>query len=217
MGEAAVATALRRNVRNGRLGLVLVGWLLAGAAAAAQTFTSSWKAPEASSVSFKGKKVAALVISTDENLRMSVEEQLAHELEARGVRGIAAYRLIPAEELTTSAQARPWLERAGIEGVVSLRPVSVDTKLTYSPVVWQSAPYATMWGYYDTGWIDVYTPSNLREETTLVVETLIHSVPLDTLLWAGVSTTTNPRKAPDFIKELVDATVEEMRRQHVIE
>jgi hypothetical protein len=198
------------------LGAVLAGWLLTGAAAA-QTFTSSWKAPEASRVTFKGKKVVALVISTDQNLRMSVEEQLAHELEERGVGGIAAYRLIPAEELTTSAQARPWLERAGVEGVVSLRPVSVDTELTYSPVVWQSVSYATMWGYYDTGWIDVYTPSNLREETTLVVETLIHSVPLDTLLWAGVSTTTNPRKAPDFIKGLVDATVEEMRSQHVID
>ncbi len=54
-----------------------------------------------------------------------------------------------------------------------------------------------------------------REETPLVVETLVHSVPKDTLLWAGVSTTTNPKGAQKFIAELVAATVKELRNERL--
>jgi hypothetical protein len=54
-----------------------------------------------------------------------------------------------------------------------------------------------------------------REETTLVVETLVHSVSKDTLLWAGVSTTTNPKGAQKFISELVAATVKEIKNERL--
>jgi hypothetical protein len=62
----------------------------------------------------------------------------------------------------------------------------------------------------------VYNPGGTREDTTLVVETLVYSVPLDKLLWAGVSTTTNPKEAPVFIKQLVDAAVKEMKKQRLV-
>ena len=46
-------------------------------------FTSSWRSPEASGVTFAGKKVAALVITSDEHLRVAGEEGLARELVSR--------------------------------------------------------------------------------------------------------------------------------------
>jgi hypothetical protein len=55
----------------------------------------------------------------------------------------------------------------------------------------------------------------VREDTTLVVETLVHSVPRDALLWAGVSTTTNPKGAQKFITELVAAAVREMKNERL--
>jgi hypothetical protein len=185
-------------------------------AAAGPMFTSTWKSPSAEGASFTGRKVAALIISGDENLRVSGEEQLARELTALGMQGTPAYRMIPREELTNADRARPWFERAGIEGVVSLRPVSMDTRRTYTPVVWSQPNYSTLWGYYGYGWTTVITPGGgMREDTTLVVETLVHSVPKNTLLWAGVSTTTNPKGAQKFITELVAATVKEMKEERL--
>jgi hypothetical protein len=132
------------------------------------------------------------------------------------MQGTPAYRMIPREELTSPDRARPWFERAGIEGVVSLRPVSMDTRRTYTPVVWSQPNYSTLWGYYGYGWTTVITPGGgMREDTTLVVETLVHSVPKNTLLWAGVSTTTNPKGAQKFITELVAATVKEMKEERL--
>ena len=85
---------------------------------AAPKFTSTWKAPDAAGTSFAGKKVAALVMSSDENLRVSGEEGLARELATRGVVPVAAYKLVPREELRDPARARGWFERASVEGVV---------------------------------------------------------------------------------------------------
>ena len=178
-------------------------------------FTTSWKATDASGISFAGKKVAALVISGDQNLRVSGEEELVRQLNARGVQGVATYRMAPAEELTTGERARPWFERAGIEGVVAMRPAR-NKETIYSPSVWTTTSYSTLWGYYGYGWTSVYSPGGTRDETTIVVETLIFSLPQDKLLWAGVSTTTDPKAAPVFIGQLVNAAVKEMKKQRLI-
>src|SRR5436190_12042092 len=48
--------------------------LSAAVTASGPKFTSTWKAPEAAGVSFTGKKVAALIMSDDQGLRVSGEE-----------------------------------------------------------------------------------------------------------------------------------------------
>jgi hypothetical protein len=195
--------------------LVLVA---ADAIADKPEFTSTWKAPEATGVRFAGKKVAALVISSDQNIRVSAEEQLVSEIGKRGVNGVATYRMAPAEELTTAERARPWFERAGVEGVIALRPVSAETEVIHSPSQWvTNSYYSTLWGYYGYGWSGVYVPGSNRRNTTLVIETLIFSLPLDKLLWAGISTTTNPEQQQTFMKQLVEAAVNEMKKQRLIQ
>jgi len=179
-------------------------------------FTSSWNAPDAAGVSFAGKKVAALVMTKDQNLRISSEEQLVRELKARGIDALATYRMMPQEESTSAEKARPWIERAGVEGVVALRPFSAERVRTYSPATWTTTSYSTLWGYYGYGWTSYYDPGGVRDDTTLVVETLVYSVPRDMLLWAGVSTTTNPKEAQAFISSLVKATVKEMRSKKLV-
>jgi hypothetical protein len=188
---------------------------VAAAMAAGPMFTSTWRSPSAAGVSFSGKKVAALIISNDESLRVSGEEQLARELTALGMTGMPAYRMMPKEELTSAERARPWFERAGIDGIVSLRPVSLDTRRNEGPTVWTQPNYSTLWGYYGYGWSTVYVFGGAREETTLVVETLVHSVPKNALVWAGVSTTTNPKGAQKFITELVGAAVKEIKEERL--
>ena len=199
-----------------RLAAAACALLVAEATASGPTFTSSWASPDAGGVSFAGKKVAAIVISADENLRMSAEEQLARELTARHSQGVAAYRIIPREETQSAERARPWIERAGVAGVVALRPVSVETERTYAPSVWSQANYSTLWGYYGYGWTSFYDPGGVREDTVLVVETLIYDVARDKLVWAGVSTTTNPKEAQTFVTELVSAAVKEMKKQGLV-
>lgn len=180
---------------------------------AAIKFTSTFKSLDAGGVNFVGKKVAALVISNDDSLRVAGEESLARELNARGVQAVATYRIAPKEELRRAETARPWFEKAGVEGVAVVRPVSVDTQQTYSPDTWVSANYGTLWGYYGYGWSAVFVPGGVRRETKVVVESTIYSVPRNQLLWAAVTETTNPRDLRGFVEELVKRSVEEMQKQ----
>jgi hypothetical protein len=202
--------------RTAAIATALVVLVALNAGADKPKFTSTWNAPEAAGVSFVGRKVAALVMSSDQNLRVSGEEQLVRELDARGAQCVATYRLIPQEELTDGDRARPWFERASVEGVVALRPVRAETERTYAPSVWTTTSYSTLWGYYGYGWTSVYSPGGVREDTTLVVEALVYSLPMNKLLWGGVSTTTNPKEAQAFIKELVGEAVKEMKKQRIV-
>ena len=195
------------------LSTVIIAVTAAALLAAAVTFTSTFKSLDAGAVSFYGKKVAALVISNDDSLRVAGEESLVRELAARGMQAVASYRIAPKEELRRADTARPWFEKAGVEGVVAVRPVSADTQRSYNTGTWVSTNYATLWGYYGYGWSAVYVPGGVQRETLVVVETTVYSLPRDQLLWAAVSETRNPRDLRGFVQELIKKSVEEMQKQ----
>jgi hypothetical protein len=180
---------------------------------AAPKFTSAWKSPDAASVTFAGKKVAALVIAQDDSLRVSGEESLVRELTARGLQSVATYRIAPKEELQSADRARVWFEKANVEGVVAMRPVSKDKRTTYTPGTWMNPYYSTFWGYYGYGWGSMYIPGSVDHDTIVVVETTIYSIPRNQLLWAAVSETKNPKTLQRFVEDLVKESVKELHKQ----
>jgi hypothetical protein len=197
--------------------LALIGFAIVGAAtavvAADTKFTSTWKAPAGAPVTFAGKKVVALVISDDDSLRVSSEEALASELNARGLVGTPAYRVIPREEIRNPESARAWFDRASAEGVVAMRLVDAKTVRTYTPDTWTTTPYGTLWGYYGYGWSSMYVPGRVDTDTVVSIETLIFSVPRNQLLWAGVSESRNPKDARRLIADLVKTIAKELQKQ----
>ena len=180
---------------------------------AAPKFTSAWRSSEAGTVSFAGKKLAALVISKDDSLRVPGEEALARELTARGLQAVATYRIAPKEELQSADRAKVWFEKANVEGVVAMRPVSKDQRTTYNAGMWTSPYYSSFWGYYGYGWNNVYIPGSVDRDTIVVVETTIYSVPRNLLLWAAVSETKNPTTIQRFVEDLVKESVKELQKQ----
>jgi hypothetical protein len=187
---------------------------LSAVAAAAPKFVSTWKAPEAANVSFAGKKVAALIVSEDQSLQMSGEEALVRELAAVGLaNGISSIRIVPREELRDPEKARVWYEKQNVDGVVAMRLVKADTRKTWTPVVWTSPTYSSYWGYYGYAWSSLNDAGYMREDAVVVVETLVFSVPMNKLLWAGVTESTNPKDVQRGIKDIVKATVKEMQKQ----
>jgi len=190
--------------------------LVAGTLVYAAKFKSTWKSPEAGRLGFAGKKVAALVITDDQNLQISAEEALAGELTARGVQGVAAYRLIPKEELRDKDKAKGWFERTNVQGIVIMRVVSADKEITYTPDVWLTTMYASPWDYYGYGWSTAIGGVTRREDTIVTIETLIYDLTKSKLMWAGVSEKTNPKGAQQVVKDLVAEVVKEMRKDGLV-
>ena len=97
-----------------------------------------------------------------------------------------------------------------------MRLVSADVRRTWTPSTWTTPYYSTLWGYYGYGWGSVYDPGYLREDMVAVIETLVFSVPQNKLLWAGVTESTNPKGAGKIIKDVVAATIKEMKKQGLV-
>jgi hypothetical protein len=188
-------------------------FLAAGTAVSAVKFTSTWGAPDARSISFKGQKVAALVISDDMSLRMSGEEALSRELTARGMQGVATYRLMPREELKDVERAKAWFEKESVAGVVTLRPVSQEKVKRYPPDIWMTPTYSTLWGYYPYGWTTVYVAGSNQTDTVIVVESLVYKVSTGKLVWAGVSETTNPKSLQALVADIVKEAAKKIEKQ----
>jgi hypothetical protein len=192
---------------------VIIGLVLVSVSLHAGTkYKTTWRASEVGPQSFAGKKVAAVVISDDESLRVSSEEALVRELAARGVEGVAAYRIVPKEVLRKAETARPFFERAALEGVIVLRPVSVNQEQTYTPATWANPYYSSLWGYYGYGWGSA-SGGYVTNTTVLTVETLIFSIAKDRLIWAGVSETEDPKNVQRVVADLVKSAAKELKKQ----
>jgi hypothetical protein len=198
-----------------RITAAMFAVLVAGLTAADVTFKSTWKSMDAGTVQFTGRKVVAVIITQDDSLRVAGEEALARELGNRGMTGLASYRIIPKEEVRDPDKAKGWFERSGVEGVVALRPVSSKTERSYSADIWTTPAYSSLWGYYNYGWTSLPLSFSATDNTLVVVETLIFSVPKNQLLWAAVTESRNPKQMPSFMTDLANATVKEMKKQGI--
>jgi hypothetical protein len=200
-----------------RLRLAALALVSASTVACATTgFVSTWKAPDAQPLKPEGSKVAAVVMHKNEAARRAAEDALAAELTRRGGEGIPSYTLIPGT--TDEAQAKAAFEKAGIAGVVVMRPVGTTQEISSTTTMYAGPTYRGYWGggYYGYGWGGAYGGTEIRTDTIVSIETLVYSMKQNKLVWAGQSKTTNPSRVDGLVKEIVRAAAEEMRKEGLL-
>jgi hypothetical protein len=187
--------------------------LCLAACASSTTFTSTWKAPDAQGINPAGKKIAALVLSADEDRQRSAEVYLATELTLRGAQGVAAYTLIGLGHPTLE-YARERFREAGVEGVVVMRLVAHDQQVIVDPGGFSGSAYGTFGSYYSSYGMSVsYSTGSVQTNTEVTIETLIYSLSRDKLIWAGTSRTSNPEGLQELVSEVADAVSAQVAKQ----
>jgi hypothetical protein len=180
--------------------------------ASGNDFVSTWKADGITSIDFSGRKVAGVVVTDDTSLRVAGEEALAREISARGPTGVPAYRIIPKEEVKKSDAAKGWFERAGVAGLVIMRPVATETTKVYSSAMWVSGYYNYAWDYWGTSCASVYPLGKGRDQHTITVETLLYDLSKGTPMWACVTRTTDPSDVQSYMKHLAADIVKQLQK-----
>jgi len=188
--------------------------LLAGCAAT--TIDSSWKAPGLTSLDYKGKKVAAVVISSNEGARRVAEDALAAEITAHGAVGVPGYTVLPNDAITDTTRSKQLLLDAGIDGVVIIRVTGKDQNTIVEPGYWSGPYYGTWGGYWGGGWGAAYSPGYVETYTVISAETLLYSIRENRLLWAGLSKTDSPEKLDDFVRDISDAVAAKLQEEGLI-
>jgi hypothetical protein len=187
------------------------------AACATTSLQSTWKDPAAAPLNLKGKKVVALVVTDEEALRYTAEDEAAREITAHGAVGVPAYTLLPQAQIRNKERARAIFEKEGIEAVVVVRPVAKEKELSGS---FSSNPgYSSFWapGFWGGGWGGGFGGDGyLRTDTILIVETLVYSLQQNKLVWASQSKTLNPTQVGSFMRELSKTLGTEMEKQGLL-
>ena len=197
-----------------RIAMVLA---VSGLSACASNMVSSWKAPDAAPLQLAGSKVAAVVMAQEESSRRAAEDALARELTARGAEGIPMYTLLPGADPGDEQEARAAAERAGVAGIVVMRPVRTDQEVVSTPSMYAGPSYMGYWGgYYGYGWGAAYG-GEIRTDTLVTVETLVYSLRQNQLVWGGESRTVNPGSVDRLVEDTAEKVADELERQGLLE
>ena len=188
----------------------LCGVAAAGCATPATTFHSTWRNPETARVALAGQKVVALVMSADESTRRRAEDALAGEITARGAHGVAAWTLLPTADAPDEKKARAALAGAGAVGVVTMQVIGRED-LDDQRVEVRSAGYRSFWGNYRWSSGVAWTPGRAHGPQVWI-ETLVHSLDPDTLLWSGRSRTADPNEVAALFSEVGRSAAAEMQK-----
>jgi hypothetical protein len=190
----------------------VLAWAVALTACATTTFVSSWTAPGAQSLRSEGNRVAVVVMSKNDPMRLSGEDSAAQEITRRGGQGIPAYTLLKDEPGVSEGIAQETFARAGINAVLTLRPTTTRTQVSSSPSM-----YPAYWGgYYGFGWGSPwsYGPAfgpEIRTDTFVYVETRVYSMRQNKLVWTGESRTVNPGDVDSLMRDVIGAVAQELR------
>ena len=206
---------------NGTRSFLLAAWTVALAGCATTSFDSSWKSPDATPVTAKGKKVVAIVMMKDITPRRAAEDALVRALNERGAVGVALYTLMPPGSPTDEESVKAMLQQSGAAGAIIMRPVSVDKEPIPTTVTYGGPMYGGFYGgYYGYGWGTAWggtTVSGGGVTTIVSIETLVYSLEQNKLLWAGRSKTSDPASVDQLVREVADAVAAEMQREGLIQ
>jgi hypothetical protein len=204
--------------RTLRAGGILALTLALGACATSP-FVSSWSAPDATPLSLRGAKVAAVAMVESEPLRRDAEDAMVRELNARGAVGIPMYSLYPDARPDNEAEARAALEGKGIDGAYVVRAVRVENEVESDPI-YMRPQFGTFWGgYYGHGWGTPWGASWGREVRTnrvVTVETLVYSLRQNKLVWGGQTRVVNPKDVDKAVRNISKRVASELERQGLL-
>jgi hypothetical protein len=185
------------------------------ACASNSRFVSSWKAPDATPLEFRGSKVVAVVMMENPASRRAAEDTLASEITKRGAQGVPLYTVVDDEGIRDDASSRAALEGAQIKGVVVMRPVGTDKEVVSTPS-YSGPMYGSYYGGYNSyGWGSAW-PGEVYTNTIVSVETLVYSLDQNKLVWGGQSETTNPENVDKLVKDVATAVATELQNEGLI-
>jgi hypothetical protein len=203
--------------------LALLGLTMLSACASSP-FIDTWSDPNATRLNFKGETVVAVAVMKGEASRRVAEDQLAQKITQRGAKGRTMYSMFPSANLGDEAASRAALEKAGVQGVIVMRPVNVDKEVSATHNTYTEPYYQNYWGgYYGYGWGASYgmpmsasSTTTMTETTVVYIETLVYSLKDNKLVWAGRSKATYADKLTTQVDELASALTSELKKGKLI-
>ena len=184
--------------------------------------TSSWRAPEKVSTSFRKVIVLGLIKESDRSLREEMEQYLAASLRAKGQDAICACDLYSPKEFDrmTEEQAVERLRNSGVDGVLTVVLLDKTKERYYVPGHVQYTPYMVyynrFWGYSRTLYGRIYSPDYYTTDTKYFWETNLYDLMSDKLLYSAQSQSFDPSSTSSMGREHARLILDDLSAKNII-
>lgn len=166
---------------------------------------------------FVGKRfnrILVVGIVNDASLRRQFEDDFVRQAATRGIPAVQSYRYLPNDGPQPEAELDRAVKESGADAVLVSVVRAVEQQTTISPGVGPPPPPFGFgyWGFYNWGWGGAYLPPRIIQYNVIFIETQLHSVTPETLVWSGTTRTTDPstaaREIPLFVALILNALTE---------
>jgi hypothetical protein len=144
------------------------------------------------------------------------EDTFAERLRARGIEGIAGYTVIPEAARASDPSFAAAVVSSGAQGLLLVGLLGVDTRTQVSTVM---VPGGMAWGHGTWGGVRTRTTIPVQQVSQYelaTVETKLFDVQTRQLIWAGTTSTFNPRSVASETPGFADLIIGQLAERGVI-
>ena len=181
---------------------------------ASTRLVSSWQDPE-----FSGPlltRIMVIDVTRQAGIRRTFEDQVVQQLEAKGVRAVASYTLIPEDGEVPKERLAEAVKESGVNGVLVTRLVKVERQTQVYAGTYVGPPYYGFYGYYSWAWVGLYDAPQVYAYNVVIAETNLFDAANDTLIWSGTTETFPPRDVKKGITAFAAVIINALMASHII-
>jgi hypothetical protein len=203
-------TALSRD-----LGIsILIATLAIAGCSTTQVIVSEWSNPRYVSPSFKRIMVGG--VGEETSIRRNFEDEFVAQLRAAGVAALPSYRYMPEDEKIDESKLKQAAQRAGTDGAILARSVSVEQKTEYGPSYYPLAGFGIFGRHVGASWSGPYGAPSVSRYNVYTSETTLYDVTKNEVVWTGTIKTTEPDNINTAIKDYVGAVIKALNEKNLL-
>src|SRR5262249_17752084 len=178
---------------------------------------NAWKDPNYSAPAMRNLFV--IVGRRDPVIRRQWETAFVDEIKKHGASGTPSYLFFPGDLPDTEA-VREKVRTGGYDGVVFSHPVGTLERSHYVPGYTTTVPvtvFQPYWGVYSTVYETVHHPGYVETDSLVQIQTDVWSTQAGgKLVWSATSETIDPKNTGQFIREVSDLVIDELRKGRLV-
>lgn len=193
---------------------ILIAALVPAGCSTMKPVVSEWSNPAYTSSSFKRIMIGGVDGQT--SIRRNFEDEFVAKLREAGVDALASYRYIPEDQKIDDAQLKRVAQKAGADGAILVRSVSVEQKTDYEPSYYPSPGFGIFGRHFGLSWSGPYGAPRAHGYDLYTSEATLYDVTKNDLVWTGTVQTIDPDNINAAIKSYVEAVVQALKEKHLL-
>jgi len=193
---------------------VVAAAALAVAGCASTRLINAWQDPTFSGAPVKS--VLVIGVTKQAGMRRTFEDEFARQLEAKGVRTVQSYTLVPEDGEVSKDRLAEAVKAADVQAVLITRLVKVQWQMQGYAGDAFGPPYMGWYGFYRSAWVGYYEPVPVYAYDVVTAETDLFDAASDVLVWAGTTESFAPRDTKKDTREFAQVIVAALGERKLI-